>query len=104
MYNYCEDRTDTRSCEPLGSIHPEPSPESAHLGGIFVCAGRLDIKKLLKSLLIYSIPWFNLGGFVCRGEAHQSIPVATGLNPPELPISDEAWNDLRIASTSVKLH
>jgi len=43
-------------------------------------------------------------GFVCSGEAHQSIPVATGLNPLELPISDEAWNALHIASTGVKLH
>jgi len=30
MYNYCEDRTDTRLCEPLGSIRPETSPESVH--------------------------------------------------------------------------
>jgi len=43
-------------------------------------------------------------GFVCGGEAHQSIPVATGLNPPELPLSDGAWNDLHNASTGVKLH
>jgi len=28
--------------------------------------------------------------FVCRGEGHKSIPVARGLNPLELPISDEA--------------
>jgi len=38
------------------------------------------------------------------GEAHLSIPVATGLNPPELPIRDEAWNDPHIASTGVQLH
>jgi len=31
-------------------------------GGIYVCAGRLDIKNLLKSPLIYPILWFNLGG------------------------------------------
>jgi len=30
MYNYCENRTDTRLCEPLGSIRPNPSPESVH--------------------------------------------------------------------------
>ena len=45
-------------------------------------------------------PW----GFVWRGEAHQTIPVATGLNPPELPIRDKARNDAHIASTDVKLH
>jgi len=43
-------------------------------------------------------------GFACGGETHQSIPVATGLNPSELPICDEACNDLHIASTGVKLH
>jgi len=43
-------------------------------------------------------PW----GFVLRGEAHQSIPVETGLNLPELPISDKAQNDAHIASTGVK--
>jgi len=58
--------------------------------GLYVCAGRLDIENLLKSPLIYIVniliwgPW----GFVWRGEAHQSIPVATGLSPPELLISD----------------
>jgi len=45
-------------------------------------------------------PW----GFVWKGEAHQSTHVATGLNPPELPISEEARNDAHIASTGVKLH
>jgi len=45
-----------------------------------------------------------LGIFAYRGEAHQSIPVATGQNPPELPISDESSNDLHIASTGMKLH
>jgi len=43
-------------------------------------------------------PW----SFVWRGEAHQSIPVATGLNLPELPISDEARNDAHGASAGVK--
>jgi len=42
--------------------------------------------------------------FVWRAEAQQSTPLATGLNPPELPISDEARNDAHIASTGVKLH
>jgi len=45
-------------------------------------------------------PW----GFVWRGEAHQSTPVATGLNPPEQPIRDEARNDAHGASPAVKLH
>jgi len=31
-------------------------------------------------------PW----GFVWKGEAHQSAPVAAGLNPLELPNSGEA--------------
>jgi len=215
MHNYWGNRTVTRLCEPLWSILPEPSPESVYLGGLYVCAGRLDIENLLKSPLSCSISYYNLGawGFVCSGEAHQSngdfkgglggpwpsqifgwlptcplslclisrsssfdwqiqqfgdfpvkvltiftsllgligfliasqsswqrkitmqerhlcwppyflpwpgsgppsffilesplhqsIPVAKGLNPPELPISDKAWNDLHIASTGVKLH
>ena len=60
---------------------------------------RLGIENLLKSPLIYSVSYFNLGplGFCLD-------PVATGLNPPELPISDEARNDSHIASTGVKLH
>ena len=76
------------------------------LGEFYVCAGKFDIENLLKSPLIYSVSYFNFGawGFVWRGEAHQSIPVATGLNPTELPISDKAWNDVHIASTGVKLH
>ena len=84
---------------------PRTVTRKCSLRGLYVCVGRLDIENLLKSPLIYSIPWFSLGswGFACRGEAHQSIPGATGLNPPELPISDEAWNDLHIASTVVKL-
>jgi len=28
--------------------------------------------------------------FILESPLHQSIPVATGLNPPELPISGEA--------------
>jgi len=56
MYNYSEDRTDMRLCEPLGSICPEPSPESVHLGGFTFVQGGFDIENLLKSPLIYSIP------------------------------------------------
>jgi len=43
-------------------------------------------------------------GFFWRGEVHQRTPVATGLNLPELPVSDEAWKNPHIASTGVKLH
>jgi len=31
-------------------------------GGALRCAGRLDIEDLLKSPLIYSVSYFNLGG------------------------------------------
>ena len=74
MYNHWGNRIDTRLCEPLWPVLPEPSPESVYLGGIYVCAGKLDIENLLKSPLICSISYFNLGawGFVCSGEAHQS--------------------------------
>jgi len=66
--------------------------------GLNVCAGRLDIENSLKSLLIYSVSYFNLEAFVWRGEAHQRTPVATGLS---LPISD--GNDAYITNTGVKL-
>jgi len=71
---------------------PRTVGRKCSLEGLYFCAGRLDIKNLSKSPLIYTVSYFNFGawGFVCRGEAHQSIPVAMGLNPPELPISDEA--------------
>jgi len=26
------------------------------------------------------------------------------INPPELPVNDDAWNDAHIASTGVQLH
>jgi len=54
----------------------------------------------------YSVSYFNLGalGLFLEGEAHQSIPVTTGRNPPELPISDEVRNNAHIASTGMKLH
>jgi len=53
---------------------------------------------------VFHILIWGAWGFVSRGEAHQSIPVATGQYPPELTISGEAWNDLHIVSTGVKLH
>ena len=40
---------------------PRTVARTCSLGGLYVCAGRLDIENLLKSPLIYSIPWFNLG-------------------------------------------
>jgi len=63
-------------------------------------------RKFVKSPLIYSVSYFNLGtlGLCLEGETHQSTPMATGLNPPELPISDEVRNDAHIATTGVKLH
>ena len=58
-----------------------------------------------RSPLIYSVSFLNLGALgLWRGKAHQSIPVAMGPNLPELPISDEAQNNARIASIDVKLH
>jgi len=39
-----------------------------------------------------------------RAEAHPNTPVATGLKPPEVPISDEVRNDAHIAIIGVKLH
>jgi len=37
MYNYCENRTDTRLCEPLGSICPEPSQKVFTGGTLRLC-------------------------------------------------------------------
>jgi len=39
---------------------------------------------------LYWPHYFYLGLVVVESPLHQSIPVATGLDPPELPISDEA--------------
>jgi len=55
-------------------------------------------------IIVFHILIWGAWGFVSRGEAHQSIPVATGQYPPELTISGETWNDLHIVSTGVKLH
>ena len=41
----------------------------------------------------YFLPWPGSAPpsfFILESPLHQSIPVATGLNPPEPPISDEA--------------
>jgi len=52
------------------------------IGELCVCLVGLDITKLTKTPLIYSVSRFNLGGVeLClgRGLAHQSSPVATRL-------------------------
>jgi len=50
-------------------------------GGLFVCAGELDIIKLTKTPLIYSVSRFNWGGLeLClRGLSPPKPPMATGL-------------------------
>jgi len=49
------------------------------LGGLHVCAGRLDIENLSKSPLIYSVSYFNLGTLrLCPGRR----------SPPKLPRGD----------------
>jgi len=77
------------------------SRQKLFIRGLNVCAGRLDIENLLKSLLIYSVSYFNLEalGLCLEGRSPPTHPVATGLSPPELPISDE--NDAQIANTGV---
>jgi len=85
---------------------PRTVVRKCSLEGLYVCAGRLDILNILKSPLICTVSYLNLGalGLCLEGRSHQSILVATGLNPPELPISDEARNDAHNVSTGVKLH
>jgi len=58
---------------------------------LYVCAGRLDVEHLLKSPLIYRfhISIWGLGA-LSGGAKPTKAPVATGVNPAELPISDEA--------------
>jgi len=49
------------------------------IGGLYVCAGGLDIEKLIKTSLIYSASYFDLGGLVrCLG----------WLRPPKPPRCD----------------
>ena len=68
-------------------INTEPSPECFQkgvlhfCGGLWVCAGGLDTKKLTKTQLIYSVSCFNLGGLgaLFGGISSQKPPVATGL-------------------------
>jgi len=59
---------------------PEQSPKFL-IGGFCVCAGGLDITKLTKTPLIYSVSHFNSGGLeLCLGgKTHQSSPVTTRL-------------------------
>jgi len=54
--------------------------ENHYVGDTFMLA------SLLFTLARQWLPSF----FILESPLHQSIPVATGLNPPELPISDEA--------------
>ena len=71
----------------MTASNAEPSPEIfqwegfAVLRGAFRLCGGLDIIKLTKTPLIYSVSRFNLGSLeLCLGGwAHQSPPVATGL-------------------------
>jgi len=49
-------------------------------GGLFVCAGGLDITQLTKTLIIYSVSRFNLGAWsFVWGAKPTKAPVATGL-------------------------
>jgi len=47
-------------------------------GGLYVCAGRLDIENLLKSPLIYSISYFNLGALSVRATPTKATSVLRG--------------------------
>jgi len=60
-------------------------------------------RSMVALFIVFHILIWGPWGFVRRGEGHQSIPVATVLNPPERSISDEARKDAHIASTGVKL-
>ena len=40
---------------------PRTVARKCSLGGLYVCAGRLDIENLLKSPLIYCVSYLNLG-------------------------------------------
>jgi len=37
------------------------------IGGFYICASELDIVKIDKMSLIYSVSYFNLGGLELRG-------------------------------------
>jgi len=50
-------------------------------GGLCVCLGGLDIIKLTKAPLIYSVSRFNLGGLeLCLGGKPTKVSGATGLS------------------------
>ena len=92
MYNYWGDRTDMRLCDPLWANPPRTVARKSSLWGHYVCAGRLDIEHLLKYPLIYSVSYFNFGGFGFAwrgGGPPKSIPVVAGLNQSELSISSD---------------
>ena len=55
----------------MGTVVRESS-----IGGIYVCAAGLDILKIDKTEMVYSVPYFNLWDLeLCLGDsAHQSPP------------------------------
>ena len=56
--------------------------QNRRIGGLCVCAEGLDIMKLTKIPLIYSVSRFNLGGlgaFFGGATSTKAPPVATGL-------------------------
>ena len=71
--------------------------QSRRHGGLWVCAGGLDTKKLTKTQLIYSVSCFNLGGLgaLFGGISSQKPPVATGLyqHPVPFQILQQFWQN-----------
>jgi len=55
---------------------PRTVARKCSIGGLYACAGTLDIENLVKSPLIYSVSYFNLGVLVLclEGEVRQSTP------------------------------
>ena len=64
------------------------------LGWLYVFAGRLGIENLLKSPLLYSISYFNLGGLgLClHGRSPLKHPRGDG---PESPWTANSWRSLK---------
>jgi len=64
---------------------PRTVDRKCSLGGLYLCAGRFDSGNLLKSSLIYSVSYFNLGALGLCLE---------GRSPPKHPRGDgteSAW-------------
>jgi len=55
-------------------------------GGLWVCAGGLDILKLAKAILIYSVSLFNFGGLgaLFRGAKPTKAPRGDGTAGPAM--------------------